>query len=149
MPQRRKSGVRCAPDQGEWNFSIALLSNRPPAFSELAGLPADTHPALHEWQILGEAGWQWQHARRIAKHCRRVQEQYLRHNRNRGAGGSRGKRNAVQCVELAMTFDSASAAARFVGRAPGNILRAVRLGRECGGYRWKQSPDCIARRKKH
>ena len=85
------------------------------------------------------AEWARQRAERVAAHARRVAAELRRHSRGKLPGeATNGRRQAVWCVELRQEFESLSHAARFVGRAPSNILQAIRLGVRCGDYHWQR-----------
>lgn len=129
---------------------------RPPLYYEMGGLPGERYPQLHEQQIERAARpvppspappapapanreWARRREQRVREYARRV-EQHLRHHSRRKQPGevTNGKRQAVWCVELRQCFDSLSAAARVVGRAPSNILQSIRLHVRCGGYHWER-----------
>ncbi len=93
MPRRPQSPADCAANQDARPFPSAPFSIRPPASHELAGLPADAYPALHEWQILGDPAWNLLHAQRVAAHCRRIETQFLREFRSARCAASRSRSN--------------------------------------------------------
>ena len=56
---------------------------------------------------------------------------------------TQGKRRATWCVELKQRFESLTAAGRFVGRPPSNILQAIYSHNRCGSYHWEYfDPAC-------
>ena len=112
--------------------------DRPPMACELGAMPADGHPALHEWQIEENLQWAREREQRVRAHERRVREHLRRHSADAAMGTTRrGHRHAVWCTELRRRFDSLSAAAEFVGRAASNISQAIRLHVRCGPYHWE------------
>ena len=135
--------------------------DRPPLFYEVGGLPGDRYPDLHERQIerdqeqrkrrqeqprppapgSAQANEQWARARerRLLGHARRVERDLRRHSRRPPPGeATNGRKQEVWCRELRFGFPSLSAAARFVGRAPSNILQSIRQHVRCGGYHWER-----------
>ena len=134
---------------------------RPPQFYEVGGLPGERYPDLHERQIEREveqrkrrqeqprspapgsaqANEQWarKRERRLLGHARRVERDLRRHSRRPPPGETtNGRKQEVWCRELRFGFPSLSAAARFVGRAPSNILQSIRQHVRCGGYHWER-----------
>jgi hypothetical protein len=120
------------------------LEERPPTFYETGVLPADRYPRLHELQLEELAAennrrWAEERAERLCEHDRRVRQHLRRHSRRPPPGQmTNGRRQRVWCVELRRRFDSLSEAARFVGRAPSNVLQAIRCGVRCGGFAWER-----------
>jgi len=115
------------------------LEEWPPAFYETGGLPDERYPRLHERQVeRNNRAWAAERERQLQGHARRVGEHLKRHSRRPPPGeATNGRRQRVWCVDLRRGFDSVSAAGRFVGRAPSNVLQAIRTGVRCGGLRWE------------
>ena len=106
-------------------------------FSFVAG-PEDRYPSLHERQILENQRWHDRRAERVEAHARRVSSHLRRFARgNRNSDITQGKRRATWCVELKQRFESLTAAGRFVGRPPSNILQAIYSHNRCGSYHWE------------
>jgi hypothetical protein len=117
------------------------LEDRGPAFPGAGGfLPGERYPALHERQIEeNNEAWARERERRLKRHGRRVCEHLRRHSRRKTPGeATNGRRQRVWCVELRRTFASLSEAADFVGRAPSNVLQAIRLRIRCGSFHWER-----------
>ena len=97
-------------------------------------------PDRHERQVrLNNAEWARRRERRIGAHAARAVAY------RRKCGGTQppgevtnGRKQQVWCVELRQVFPSLSEAARLVGRAPSNILQAIRSGVRCGGFHWER-----------
>ena len=110
----------------------------PPQAFELAGLAADGHPALHEWQICSNILWHLRQEQRIREHRRRVDSKLNHDQRSALRQCRRGKAQATWCVELRRVFRSVAEAGRFIDRAPSNICRAIHTGSPCGSYHWEK-----------
>ena len=130
-----------APDDLTRRILAQLQSEeRPPLFYETGGMPRERYPDLHERQIEEyNRRWAGRRQRRVEGHAERVREHLARHSRKHPPGrATNGRRQRVWCVELRRPFASLCAAARLVGRAPTNVLQAVRTGVRCGGFHWER-----------
>lgn len=103
-------------------------------------LPGERYPALHERQIEdNNQAWVRERDGRLERHGRRVREHLRRHSRRKAPGeATNGRRQRVWCVELRRSFASLSEAADFVGRAPSNVLQAIRFHIRCGTFHWER-----------
>jgi hypothetical protein len=113
------------------------VSEQSSVHSFVAG-PEDRYPSLHEQQILENQRWHERRDARIEEHARRVSSHLRRYARgNHKPDITQGKRRATWCVELKQRFASLTAAGRFVGRPPSNILQAIYSRNRCGSYHWE------------
>lgn len=118
------------------DFAEMLSLSCSPRVHSPSGGPEDRYPRLHEQQIL--ENWRAQREQRVQTHAQRVAEHLRRFSRGGSNSGiTQGKRRATWCVEMHQRFESVTAAGRFVGRPPSNILQAIRDRNRCGSYHWE------------
>jgi hypothetical protein len=118
-------------------FAEGLASVGQLSAYSFTGGPEDRYPSLHERQILENKRWYDRRAQRIAAHEQRVSAHLRQYHRAQSPDIRQGKRRATWCVELKQRFDSLTAAGRFVGRPPSNILQAIYSRNRCGAYHWE------------
>lgn len=124
---------------------------RQPSYYEMGQLPQTHYPQLHERQIEeNNAAWAAGRQEQIERHAERVRRHMRRHARRKQPGeATNGRRRQVWCVELGREFASLCAAARFVGRAPSNVLQAIRFRVKCGPFHWERFDPAVHRAAQH